>query len=202
MEIYGPHPGRVEETQDWTVSSPEILSLLLSLEETSDGWRAPVMFSNPFRLRLAVLSCDHSPWEAGQKDCQELDALLGDSEKPYHKQTNRTNKHCKSDIGVYNLKMRYRQKDREFKIRPSRVVSEPLSQNKGNYQISLNVLNETFWPTSLSFFLFQIKSIETFAMHICEHFLSSFNHVTRAHVYVEEAPWKRFEKVSSFMLPV
>nr|CAA30378.1 unnamed protein product [Rattus norvegicus] len=39
-----------------------------------------------------------------------------------------------------------------------------------------------------------IKSIETFAMNICEHFLSSFSHVTRAHVYVEEVPWKRFEK--------
>ena len=44
-----------------------------------------------------------------------------------------------------------------------------------------------------------IRNIETFAMNICEHFLSSFNHVTRAHVYVEEVPWKRFEKVSSFM---
>nr|KAF6378815.1 hypothetical protein mMyoMyo1_009716 [Myotis myotis] len=39
-----------------------------------------------------------------------------------------------------------------------------------------------------------IKSIETFAMNICEHFLSSFNHVIRAQVYVEEVPWKRFEK--------
>uniref|UniRef100_A0A452QAJ0 Uricase n=1 Tax=Ursus americanus TaxID=9643 RepID=A0A452QAJ0_URSAM len=39
-----------------------------------------------------------------------------------------------------------------------------------------------------------IKSIETFAMNICDHFLSSFNHVTRAQVYVEEVPWKRFEK--------
>uniref|UniRef100_G3TX84 Uricase n=1 Tax=Loxodonta africana TaxID=9785 RepID=G3TX84_LOXAF len=34
-----------------------------------------------------------------------------------------------------------------------------------------------------------IKSIETFAMNICEHFLSSFNHV-----YVEEVPWKQLEK--------
>uniref|UniRef100_A0A7N5KKL2 Uricase n=1 Tax=Ailuropoda melanoleuca TaxID=9646 RepID=A0A7N5KKL2_AILME len=42
-----------------------------------------------------------------------------------------------------------------------------------------------------------IKSIETFAMNICDHFLSSFNHVTRAQVYVEEVPWKRFEKVTS-----
>ncbi|KAI4549380.1 hypothetical protein MG293_001710 [Ovis ammon polii] len=39
-----------------------------------------------------------------------------------------------------------------------------------------------------------IKSIETFAMNICEHFLSSFNHVIRVQVYVEEVPWKRFEK--------
>uniref|UniRef100_A0A4W2H6W5 Uricase n=1 Tax=Bos indicus x Bos taurus TaxID=30522 RepID=A0A4W2H6W5_BOBOX len=40
----------------------------------------------------------------------------------------------------------------------------------------------------------KIKSIETFAMNICEHFLSSFNHVIRVQVYVEEVPWKRFEK--------
>ncbi|XP_019269522.1 uricase isoform X2 [Panthera pardus] len=39
-----------------------------------------------------------------------------------------------------------------------------------------------------------IKSIETFAMSICEHFLSSFDHVIRAQVYVEEVPWKRLEK--------
>uniref|UniRef100_A0A2K6EWA4 Uricase n=1 Tax=Propithecus coquereli TaxID=379532 RepID=A0A2K6EWA4_PROCO len=39
-----------------------------------------------------------------------------------------------------------------------------------------------------------IKSIEAFALNICEHFLSSFNHVIRAHVHVEEVPWKRFEK--------
>ncbi|KAM9692679.1 uricase isoform 1-T4 [Dama dama] len=39
-----------------------------------------------------------------------------------------------------------------------------------------------------------IKSIETFAMNICEHFLCSFNHVIRVQVYVEEVPWKRFEK--------
>ncbi|ELK06290.1 Uricase [Pteropus alecto] len=39
-----------------------------------------------------------------------------------------------------------------------------------------------------------IKSIETFSMNICEHFLSSFNHVIRAQVYMEEVPWKRFEK--------
>lgn len=39
-----------------------------------------------------------------------------------------------------------------------------------------------------------IKSIETFAVNICEHFLSSFDHVTRAHVHVEEVPWKRLEK--------
>lgn len=34
-------------------------------------------------------------------------------------------------------------------------------------------------------------------MNICEHFLSSFNHVIRAKVYMEEVPWKRFEKVNS-----
>ena len=33
-------------------------------------------------------------------------------------------------------------------------------------------------------------------MNICEHFLSSFNHVIRVQVYVEEVPWKRFEKVA------
>uniref|UniRef100_A0A8D1J7A0 Uricase n=1 Tax=Sus scrofa TaxID=9823 RepID=A0A8D1J7A0_PIG len=44
-----------------------------------------------------------------------------------------------------------------------------------------------------------IKSIETFAVTICEHFLSSFKHVIRAQVYVEEVPWKRFEKVTSLI---
>nr|XP_005993907.1 PREDICTED: uricase-like isoform X1 [Latimeria chalumnae]CCT61357.1 uricase [Latimeria menadoensis] len=39
-----------------------------------------------------------------------------------------------------------------------------------------------------------INTIEEFAMDICEHFLTSFNHVTRANTYVEEAPWKRMEK--------
>ena len=34
-------------------------------------------------------------------------------------------------------------------------------------------------------------------MSICEHFLSSFDHVIRAQVYVEEVPWKRLEKVCS-----
>ncbi|OWK05243.1 UOX [Cervus elaphus hippelaphus] len=45
-----------------------------------------------------------------------------------------------------------------------------------------------------------IKSIETFAMNICEHFLSSFNHVIRVQVYVEEVPWKRFEKSTAFIM--
>lgn len=36
-------------------------------------------------------------------------------------------------------------------------------------------------------------------MNICEHFLSSFNHVIRVQVYVEEVPWKRFEKVTSLI---
>lgn len=48
-------------------------------------------------------------------------------------------------------------------------------------------------------FFLQIKSIEIFAMNICEHFLSSFNHVIRVQVYVEEVPWKRFEKVTSLI---
>lgn len=32
-------------------------------------------------------------------------------------------------------------------------------------------------------------------MDICNHFLTSFNHVLRAKVYMEEAPWRRLEKV-------
>lgn len=36
-------------------------------------------------------------------------------------------------------------------------------------------------------------------MSICEHFLSSFNHVIRAQVYMEEVSWKRFEKVTSLI---
>uniref|UniRef100_A0A2K5D459 Uricase n=1 Tax=Aotus nancymaae TaxID=37293 RepID=A0A2K5D459_AOTNA len=44
-----------------------------------------------------------------------------------------------------------------------------------------------------------IKSIEAFAVNICQHFLSSFNHVIRTQVYVEEIPWKRLEKVNSLI---
>ncbi|XP_069497703.1 uricase-like [Ambystoma mexicanum] len=39
-----------------------------------------------------------------------------------------------------------------------------------------------------------IRTVEEFGMDICEHFLSSFGHVTEAKTYIEEAPWKRFEK--------
>ncbi|KAI1891980.1 hypothetical protein AGOR_G00149290 [Albula goreensis] len=39
-----------------------------------------------------------------------------------------------------------------------------------------------------------VRTIEEFAMDICEHFLTAFKHVTRAKVNVEELPWKRLEK--------
>ncbi|XP_032382455.1 uricase [Etheostoma spectabile] len=39
-----------------------------------------------------------------------------------------------------------------------------------------------------------VKTIEQFSMDICLHFLTSFNHVLRAKVYMEEAPWRRLEK--------
>ncbi|KAM4022812.1 uricase-like isoform 2-T2 [Anomaloglossus baeobatrachus] len=39
-----------------------------------------------------------------------------------------------------------------------------------------------------------IKTIEEFSLEICNHFLTSFSHVTRAKTYIEEAPWRRFKK--------
>ncbi|KAK2869213.1 hypothetical protein Q7C36_001084 [Tachysurus vachellii] len=39
-----------------------------------------------------------------------------------------------------------------------------------------------------------VKTIEGFALDICNHFLTAFKHVTRAKVNIEEAPWKRIEK--------
>uniref|UniRef100_A0A8C5HHF2 Uricase n=1 Tax=Gouania willdenowi TaxID=441366 RepID=A0A8C5HHF2_GOUWI len=36
-----------------------------------------------------------------------------------------------------------------------------------------------------------VKNIERFSLDICNHFLTSFNHVLRAKVYMEEAPWRR-----------
>lgn len=39
-----------------------------------------------------------------------------------------------------------------------------------------------------------VKSIEQFSVDICNHFLTSFKHVLRAKVYMEEAPWRRLEK--------
>ncbi|XP_029004723.1 uricase [Betta splendens] len=39
-----------------------------------------------------------------------------------------------------------------------------------------------------------VKTIEQFSLDICHHFLTSFNHVLRAKVYMEQAPWKRLEK--------
>ncbi|XP_056893173.1 uricase [Takifugu flavidus] len=39
-----------------------------------------------------------------------------------------------------------------------------------------------------------VQTIEQFSLDICHHFLTSFNHVLRARVYMEEAPWRRLEK--------
>lgn len=39
-----------------------------------------------------------------------------------------------------------------------------------------------------------VKTIEEFSLDICNHFLTAFNHVLRAKVYMEEAPWRRLEK--------
>ena len=50
------------------------------------------------------------------------------------------------------------------------------------------------------FFFLKVKTIEDFALDICEHFLTSFKHVTNAEVFIEEAPWKRLEKVTLSIL--
>ncbi|CAL8253195.1 unnamed protein product [Merluccius merluccius] len=39
-----------------------------------------------------------------------------------------------------------------------------------------------------------VETIERFSLDLCQHFLTSFNHVTRARVYMEEVPWRRLEK--------
>ncbi|XP_068095241.1 uricase-like [Hyperolius riggenbachi] len=39
-----------------------------------------------------------------------------------------------------------------------------------------------------------IKTIEDFSLEICNHFLSSFRHVTKVRTYIQEAPWRRIEK--------
>ncbi|KAJ0032511.1 hypothetical protein NQD34_002592 [Periophthalmus magnuspinnatus] len=39
-----------------------------------------------------------------------------------------------------------------------------------------------------------VNNIEQFSLDICNHFLTEFNHVLRAKVYIEEAPWRRLEK--------
>ncbi|XP_051529237.1 uricase [Myxocyprinus asiaticus] len=39
-----------------------------------------------------------------------------------------------------------------------------------------------------------IRDIESFALDICEHFLTAFKHVTRVRVNIDEVPWKRLEK--------
>uniref|UniRef100_A0AAQ5WZ19 Uricase n=1 Tax=Amphiprion ocellaris TaxID=80972 RepID=A0AAQ5WZ19_AMPOC len=39
-----------------------------------------------------------------------------------------------------------------------------------------------------------VKTIEQFSLDICHHFLTSFSHVLRAKVHMEEAPWRRLEK--------
>lgn len=53
---------------------------------------------------------------------------------------------------------------------------------------------------SLGVFIFhllvQVKTIEQFSLDLCLHFLTSFNHVLRAKVHMEEAPWRRLEKVN------
>lgn len=41
----------------------------------------------------------------------------------------------------------------------------------------------------------QVKTLEQFSLDICHHFLTSFNHVLKAKVHMEEAPWRRLEKV-------
>lgn len=42
-----------------------------------------------------------------------------------------------------------------------------------------------------------MNTIEQFSLDLCQHFLTSFNHVLRAKVHMEEAPWRRLEKVKS-----
>ncbi|XP_077573438.1 uricase isoform X1 [Stigmatopora nigra] len=39
-----------------------------------------------------------------------------------------------------------------------------------------------------------VKTIEVFSLAICHHFLTSFDHVGRVSVFIEEAPWRRLEK--------
>ncbi|XP_051866638.1 uricase [Pristis pectinata] len=39
-----------------------------------------------------------------------------------------------------------------------------------------------------------IRTIEEFALDICNHFLTSFPHVSRAKVYIKEIPWRRLQK--------
>uniref|UniRef100_UPI00398E8D5C uricase n=1 Tax=Pristiophorus japonicus TaxID=55135 RepID=UPI00398E8D5C len=39
-----------------------------------------------------------------------------------------------------------------------------------------------------------IRTIEEFALDICDHFLTSFQHVARTMVYMQEVPWRRLEK--------
>lgn len=39
-----------------------------------------------------------------------------------------------------------------------------------------------------------VKTIEQLSLDICHHFLTSFNHVLKAKVSMEQAPWRRLEK--------
>ncbi|XP_074491303.1 uricase [Sebastes fasciatus] len=39
-----------------------------------------------------------------------------------------------------------------------------------------------------------VKTIEQFSLDICHHFLTTYNHVLRVKVNMEEAPWRRLEK--------
>ncbi|XP_061636795.1 uricase isoform X1 [Phyllopteryx taeniolatus] len=46
-----------------------------------------------------------------------------------------------------------------------------------------------------------VKTIEQFSLDICRHFLTSFNHVLRAKVHMEEVPWRRLEKIVGSSTP-
>ncbi|XP_044288174.1 uricase-like [Varanus komodoensis] len=39
-----------------------------------------------------------------------------------------------------------------------------------------------------------IRTIEEFGLNICEHFITSFNHVVYCNAFIQEVPWQRLEK--------
>ena len=47
---------------------------------------------------------------------------------------------------------------------------------------------------------FQIKTIEEFAVQLCDHFLRKYNHVTDARVYIEQKPWSRVKQVTQWVI--